>query len=155
LLNLLQNENADFRWWAVRALAAFDDERSTTSLIQSLADADLNVRQCAAIGLRIKPTPKALQALIVAMQDQDRLLARLAGDALTAIGSEAIHTLAEVLRQGNSAVRGEAARALAKMGDPATIASLFSALDDSSSVVQFWVEEGLNTLKIGMLFFDV
>ncbi len=154
LLNLLQNENADFRWWAVRALAVFDYEESTAALIQSLADVDLKVKQCAAIALRIKPTPKALQALIAAIHDQDQLLARLAGDALTAIGSNAIPYLAEELRLGNSAVRGEAARALAKMGDHATIGILFSALDDSSSIVRFWVEEGLNTLKIGMLFFD-
>lgn len=154
LLNLLQNENADHRWWAVRALAAFDDEPSSAGLIISLSDADHTVRQCAAIALRIKPTAKAIEALIDAIQDQDRLLARLAGDALTAIGSEAIPSLAEILRLGNSAVRGEAARALAKMEDQATIAFLFSALDDSSSIVRFWVEEGLNTLKVGMLFFD-
>jgi len=154
LLNLLQNENANHRWWAVRVLAAFDDEPSSTGLIKSLSDADHTVRQCAAIALRIKPTTKAIEALIDAIQDQDRLLARLAGDALTAIGSEAIAPLAEILRLGNSAVRGEAARALAKMEDQATIAFLFSALDDSSSIVRFWVEEGLNTLKVGMLFFD-
>lgn len=155
LLTLSQNENADHRWWAVRALAAFDNEQSTSALIRSLADADLSVRQCAAIALRKRATPMAMKALLDALQDQDRLLSRLAGDALTLIGAATIPDLAEILRNENSAVRGEAARVLAKMEDQATIAILFSALDDSSSIVRFWVEEGLNKLKVGMLFFDV
>lgn len=154
LLTLLQNENADHRWWVVRALAAFDGERSTTALIQSLSDSDFSVRQCAAIALRKNPSVNAMGALIIALQDQDRLLNRLAGDALTAIGSEAIPALAELLRTGNAAVRGESARALAKMEDQETIAILYSALEDSSSIVRYWVEEGLNMLKVGMVFFD-
>lgn len=154
LLTLLQMKNADHRWWAVRTLAAFDGERSTTALIQSLSDTDISVRECASIALRKNPSVKAMGALINALQHQDRLLARLAGDALTAIGPDAIPALADLLRTGNAAVRGESARALAKMEDQETIAILFSALEDSSSIVRYWVEEGLNMLKVGMVFFD-
>ena len=81
------------------------------------------------------------------------MLARLAGDALAAIGERALPALEETMRSSNPASRGEAARALAKMGIPAVIPILFSAAEDPSSIVQYWVEEGFERLGVGMVYF--
>ena len=44
-------EGCDARWWAARALAETGEEAATTLLIHALADADPDVRACAALAL--------------------------------------------------------------------------------------------------------
>lgn len=154
LLNLLDHENSDHRWWAVRALSGFSHSSATEALIQSLSDPDPGVRHCAAIGLRQIPTPDAIPPLIEALESDDRLFARLAGDALAAFGTPAIPALSKSLQSASPAVRGDAARALAMMEVPETISILFAAAEDPSTIVQHWIEEGLNRLGVGMIFFD-
>jgi HEAT repeat protein len=51
-------------------------------------------------------------------------------------------------------VRIEVVRALAKMQHPDAIGPLFRSIDDPSSLVQHWAEEGLDRLGIGMAFFQ-
>jgi hypothetical protein len=40
------------------------------------------------------------------------------------------------------------------MQEPETIAALFRAIDDPSSIVSHWAEQGLEDLDIGMVFFE-
>jgi HEAT repeat protein len=155
LLSLLEVENPDHRWWAVRALAAFEQPAALRGLVRALADRHhAAVRHCAAIGLREHPTPEALPLLISALHDEDRFLARLAADALAALGVRAIPELHKASQSATPAVRIEAVRALARMQEPETIAALFSAIDDPSSIVTHWAEQGLEDLGIGMVFFE-
>ena len=154
LLALLETENPDHRWWATRALAACPQPASRRGLCQSLEDADPAVRTCAAAALREQPCIEALSLLISALHAEDRLLARLAGDALIALGEKAIPALEKACQSQSPAVRIEAVRALAKMRHPQTIPALFKALDDASTIVVHWAELGLDDLGVGMVFFE-
>jgi len=153
LVNQLSSPDADQRWWATAALARIRSEAARASILQALGDEDASVRQCAAYALREQPAPQAIPALLAALSDSDRLLARLAGDALMALGEQAISPLTEALRDANPAVRIEAARALAAIDDPTVIAPLFAALDDPSALVVHWSELGLQRLGVGMVFY--
>ena len=149
----LNSTDPDHRWWAIRSLSYFRSSLVGDTLASALSDPDPTVQYCAALSLRHTPSPQAIPLLINALGSKDRLFARLAGDALTAIGKEAIPALAETLQSSCPASRGEAARALAKMGIADVIAILYSAAEDPSSIVQYWVEEGFERLGVGMVYF--
>lgn len=153
LTRLQSNPDEDQRWWATRALAACNHAQVQQALMHALADPSPAVRQCAALGLRTNPNPDAISLLLDALQAKDRLLARLAGDALVALGPLALEPLAQTLQEGSPAQRGEAARALASIDLPEAIPILYAAVDDPSSIVQYWIDEGLNRLGVGMVFF--
>jgi HEAT repeat protein len=153
LLEQLQSPEPDQRWWATAALTHIDREEARKALLESLKDEDTAVRQCAAFGLRRHPYVDAIPILLDLLGDQDRLLARLAADALAALGESAVSPLTEAMRSEDAAVRIEAARALASIDDPSVIAPLFAALDDASSIVTHWAEEGLQRRGVGMVFF--
>jgi HEAT repeat protein len=153
LRKLLNASQADTRWWAVRALAALPDPAAPAMLAQMLADPDLTVRQCAALGLRLRPDPQAVDALRAALSDDDPLLARLAGDALAASGALAVPGLLEIMQNGSQAARLQAVRALAIIGDTSSIPALFEALDEDSAWIEYWANEGLERMGVGMMFF--
>ena len=153
LLEQLQSQEPDQRWWATAALTHINSEEARKALLESLADEDTAVRQCAAFALRRHPYVDAIPTLLDLLGDQDRLLARLAADALAALGECAVSPLTEALRSEDAAVRIEATRALASIDDPSVIAPLFTALDDDSSLVTHWAEEGLQRRGVGMVFF--
>lgn len=154
LLEQLQSDNVDQRWWATAALALIDHPDARRAIIDGLDDVDASVRQCSAFGLRQQPNPEAIPHLIYALGDHDRLFARLAADALSALEDQAITPLTEALRAPESTVRSEAARALSMINDPSVIPPLFAALDDPSPLVVHWAEQGLTRLGVGMTFFD-
>jgi HEAT repeat protein len=154
LLELINSENSDHRWWAVRALAALNVPRARQAVSGALHDEDLMVRQCAALGLRHHPDRAAIPDLIGLLASPDRLLARLAGDALAALEIDAMDALTRVARSDNPAARIEATRALALMAAPDATGPLFAALDDRSSMVVHWAEVGLERRGLGMTFFQ-
>jgi HEAT repeat protein len=100
------------------------------------------------------PTPSAIPALVNALQDPDRLVARFAADALVAIGVSAIPALSQSMQASDPAVRIEAMRALAAIESPNALHALFDALDDPSSLVCYWAEQGLERLGVGMVYFQ-
>jgi HEAT repeat protein len=87
------------------------------------------------------------------LADKDALTRRLAGDALVAIGSEAVPQLMQTMQRRDHLVRLEAVRALAKIGDQRSIQALFEALEDSSALIEYWASEGLEKMGVGMVFF--
>ena len=149
----LSHPEAEVRWWVVRALAEVQDERVPELLVRALADPDKGVRWCAGLALRKHPSPHATQALIGMLVEEDALTRRLAGDALVAIGSEAVPGLLEAMQGGDQRVRVEAVRALAKIGDPRAIPALFEALDEGSALIEYWANEGLEKMGVGMVFY--
>jgi HEAT repeat protein len=153
LLRLLDNPDPDIRWWAVRALAQFKQNSAGQGLLRALSDPDPSVRYCAALSLRLSPFPPAIPTLITLLEGTDRLLARLAGDTLTTHGKEAIPALSEALTSSDPAVRGETSRSLAKMEIQDALPALFSASEDPSPIVQYWIEEGFERLGVGMVLF--
>lgn len=154
LVEALNTPVADHRWWIVRALAEFDHPAAREALVSALSDAKVFVRQCAALGLKQNPATEAVPALVELLSEQDRLLARLAADALAAVGPEAVQALDGAARHSDPAVRIEAVRALAIMDHPDAIGPLFKSIDDPSTMVTHWAEEGLDRLGIGMAFFS-
>jgi len=121
--------------------------------VGALSDADNGVRWCAGLALRTHPSNQSLPALGEMLGDQDALSRRLAGDALVAIGNPAAPVLMDAMQQNNPLVRLEAVRALAKIGDERAIPALFEALDDSSALIEYWANEGLEKMGVGMVFF--
>lgn len=154
LIELSASPIADYRWWAIRALAAFPHAEAQDQMTASLTDNDSSVRQCAALALKFQPSPSATDQLIEQLASEDQLLARLASDALAAIGSAAVPQLSLAAKHEDPQIRIQAVRALALMEAPEAIAPLFKSIDDPSSMVNYWAEEGLDRLGIGMVFFN-
>jgi HEAT repeat protein len=152
LLALLAAPDVDTRWWCVRALVEMDAEGARTAVRQALGDADPSVRQCAALGLRGAIRLEDVEALLPALGDSDPLVRRLAGDALSALGAEAVRPLSAAARATNPAVRIEAMRALARCGRPEAIPALLACLEDPSALVHHWAERGLEDLGQGMIY---
>lgn len=159
LRELLASQNGkstaevDARWWAVRVLAEIPGPETSQALCAALQDPDASVRQGAALGLRSQPDPGCIPALISALNDSDPLTAQMAGDALIALGSEAVLALIDTLENGPAPSRLGAARALALIGDPQAIPALFKCLDTESMVLEHWASEGLDRMGVGMSFF--
>jgi len=150
---LLHSPDADRRWWAARALAEIPAPEVPGLLLQALGDDELAVRQCAALGLRRQPVERAVPALVEALSSPDYLLSNLAGDALIAIGSPAVPALIEVMQAGVQAARLIAARCLAMIGDHRAIPVLYEGLSEDSVMVEYWANEGLERMGVGMTFF--
>ena len=153
LLDLLASPNADSRWWAVRTLAEISDPQIPPRLRDALSDPDPAVRQCAALGLSQQPDSEAIPDLIAALNDDDRLIARLAADALGAIGEDAVPALLDIMQNGLHPARLEAVRSLAAIGDHRSIPVLFEALDEDSALIEYWAQQGLERMGVGMTFF--
>lgn len=88
----------------------------------------------------------------MALSDPDTLVARLASQALVAIGAEAVPDLLEVLQNGTHPARLEAVRALAQIGDRRAIPLLMKVLEEDSTILHYWAENGLNRLGLGMVY---
>lgn len=154
LRELIHHPLVETRWWAVRALAEIPDEAVVSLLMQALKDDDLAVRQCAALGLQLHPDERAIPSLMEALEADDPLLVRLAGNALAAIGASATPALLEKLDQSPPRTKLEMVRALALIGDQRSIPTLFEALDSDSMLIEYWANEGLERMGVGMVFFD-
>ncbi len=152
LLELAHAFDSDRRWWALRTLALIPAPQAKAALIHALGDPDITVRQCAALGLRYQPTFEAVPALLEALASQDKLLARLAADALIAIGHQAVPDLILTVKNGNQTARLEAVRALALIGDPRAIPVLYNVLSEESTFMEYWATEGLDRMGIGITF---
>ena len=153
LFDLSNSSDPEKRWWALRALAVIPHPNVLLRLQRGLHDPDLAVRQCAALGLSQQSATEAIPDLIILLDDQDRLLARLASDALIASGSQAVPVLIETLENGSQFAKIEAVRALALIGDKSAIPALFKTWQEGSAIVQHWAEEGLDRMGVGMQFF--
>ena len=148
---LLDSPEIDARWWAIRTLAQMADPPSDW-LIAALADQATEVRQCAALALYHHPDVNAIPSLVRLLAEPEPVSAELAADALCAIGSEALPSLLEVLENGPYKARVEAVRALAVIRDPRAVPALVAALEEDSLSMQFWAEEGLERLGLGMVY---
>lgn len=153
LFDLIDSADPEIRWWVMRTLAVIPHSEVPPRLQDALQDPDPAVRQCAALGLGRQPSAEAISSLIVVLSDQDRLLARLGGDALIAISNEAVPDLIKTLENESQSAKIEAARALALIRDKNAIPALFEAWQKESVMIQYWAEEGFDRMGVGMQFF--
>lgn len=154
LLELLGSSDANTRWWATWTLASLPDLDVGHILRGLLKDPDNTVRQCAALALREHPSCDAIPELVELLEEQDPILARLAAAALIACGREAVPALLEVFQTGSQKARLEAVRALATIGDERAIPALYKAYQEGSAVMEYWANEGLDRLGLGMVLFN-
>jgi HEAT repeat protein len=150
---LVKSNDVDTRWWAVRALAGFEQvDETIRELVAALDDESTEVRQAAAMALCHHPHPQAISPLIQALSDPDPMTANLASRALGLIGAEATPALLDALKNGMGSAKMEAARALAEIKDPRAIPGLMQALQTDSALLQYWISNGLDKMGLGMVY---
>lgn len=153
LAGLLHDPNPETRWWAARSLAEISLPEATAHLLTALQDPDESVQHCALLGLRQHPVPENVAVLCDFVHAANPMTAHLATDALIAIGAPAVPPLLQMLKNGEAAVRIQAARALAKIADTRSIAGLFDLYENDSTLLEYWAEQGLEKMGVGMQFF--
>jgi HEAT repeat protein len=162
LLDLTHSPEVDSRWWAIRTLAQ-SPHCPTEWLVPFLEnDPAPEVRQCAALGLAVKADESAVQSLIQALSDADSMVGSLAMTALVRIGSAAVPSLIETVKrrpatygsaEGNiQSARIFALRALAEIKDHRAIPIMMKVMDEDSSLLQHWAQEGLERLGLDMIY---
>ena len=104
--------------------------------------------------MRNRPDSDVIPILTQFLGDEHSLLSRLAVDALIAIGKDATPALLEILEYSDNIARLASVQALAKIGDYASVSSLFLQLDSNSAIMDYWANEGLKKMGIGMSFFE-
>lgn len=154
LHKLIGTQNIEGRWWATRALAGFPQTEAGELLSAGLQDPETSIRYCAALVLSKRPHAPAIPELIKILSNSDPLFARLAGDALVAVGGEAVEPIITTLESLAPTAQVEAVRALALIGDPRAISALFKLVDSDSPTLEHWVSEGLERMGVGMRFFE-
>lgn len=152
LLDLTHSSDVDSRWWALRTIAQSPHCR-TEWLVPFLAsDPSPEVRQCAALGLAVRPDESATQSLIQALSDEDSMVGSLAANALVKIGSAAVPSLIEIVKGTQQSARIHALRALAEIKDHRAIPVMMEVMKEDSALLQHWAKEGLDRLGLDMVY---
>lgn len=151
LLDLTRSSEADHRWWGLRVLAQSPHSQAEW-LVPFLNDPAREVRQCAALGLAIKPDESATQTLVQALNDEDSMVNSLAVNALVKIGNAAVPSLIEVVKSAPQAARIHALRALAEIRDHRAIPVMMKVMEEDSALLQHWAKEGLDRLGLDMVY---
>lgn len=151
LHDLLDSQDADQRWWALRTLAQGPQSQAQV-LLPYLKDPVVEVRQAAALGLCSHPDEVAIKPLIQALTDADSIVSGLACSALVVIGKPAVPLLLEIPWDASQMARINATRALAEIEDHRAIPALMASLEDDSIMIQHWAEEGLERLGLNMVY---
>lgn len=155
LLDLTRSPDVDHRWWGLRLLAQSPHARAGW-LVPFLKDPAREVRQCAALGLAIKPDESAVAALIEALRDEDSMVSSLAVNALVKIGNAAVPSLIDIVKavepNASQAARIHALRALAEIRDHRAIPVMMKVMEEDSALLQHWAKEGLDRLGLDMVY---
>jgi len=151
LRDLTQSSEVDHRWWSLRVLAQ-SPEAQAEWLIPFLSDPAREVRQCAALGLAIKPDESAVEPLVQALRDEDSMVSSLAVNALVKVGGVAVPALIEVVKNAPQSARIHALRALAEIRDHRAIPVMMKVMEEDSALLQHWAKEGLDRLGLDMVY---
>ena len=151
LLDLTRSPEVDHRWWGLRVLAQSPHAQAGW-LVPFLNDPAREVRQCAALGLAIKPEESAAQPLVQALSDEDSMVSSLAVNALVKIGKAAVPSLIDIVKSGAQSARIHALRALAEIRDHRAIPVMMKVMEEDSALLQHWAKEGLDRLGLDMVY---
>lgn len=151
LLDLTRSPDVDSRWWSLRVLAQSPLAR-TEWLVPFLKDPAPEVRQCAALGLSVRPDENATQPLVHALNDEDSMVGTLAANALVKIGSAAVPPLIVAVKTAPQSARIHALRALAEIRDHRAIPVMMQVMNEDSVLLQHWAKEGLERLGLDMVY---
>lgn len=148
---LTHSSEPDHRWWGLRVLAQSPHAQAEW-LVPSLSDPAREVRQCAALGLAIKPGESAVEPLVQALSDEDSMVSSLAVNALVKVGAAAVPSLIEVVKHAPQSARIHALRALAEIRDHRAIPVMMKVMEEDSVLLQHWAKEGLDRLGLDMVY---
>jgi hypothetical protein len=151
LLDLTRSSDVDHRWWGLRVLAQSPHAKSEW-LVPFLNDPAREVRQCAALGLAIKPEESATQPLVQALSDEDSMVSSLAVNALVKIGKPAVPALIDIVTGATQSARIHGLRALAEIRDHRAIPVMMKVMEEDSALLQHWAKEGLDRLGLDMVY---
>lgn len=151
VLELLDSQITEHRWWAVRTLAGMASP-PLAILTAALSDAESEVRAAAALALAAHPSPDSINALVTALSDEDGLVAVLAVNGLAKIGQQAVPALLEAYDVAPPRGRIQIMRALAELKDHRAIKLMMNALEADSAAIQYWAQEGLERLGLNMVY---
>jgi HEAT repeat protein len=172
LVAALKHRNKAVRWAAADALGKIADPRAAKALVAALGDPDQHFRRSAAEAL-IKISGGAFRPLAAALVNGNPARRQLAVEVLdrtgwspdrseagarywiakrqwsrcVEIGGRAVKPLLWALESADEQGRGEAARALGRIGDPRAVQPLRAALADPDALVRNSAAEALK--KIG------
>lgn len=154
LMDLTHASDADSRWWAIRTLAASPLVQTEWLLPFLLNDPAPEVRQCAALGLALKPDEIAIRPLVQALSDADAMTANLAMNALIKMGKDSVPSLIECVKakESQQSARILALRALAELRDHRAIPVMMQVMEEDSVLLQHWAKEGLERLGLDMVY---
>ena len=151
ILDLTRSGDVDHRWWGLRVLAQSPHAQAEW-LVPFLKDPAREVRQCAALGLAIKPDESAIEPLVQALSDEDSMVSSLAVNALVKIGGAAVPSLIDTVKSGSQVARVHALRALAEIRDHRAIPVMMKVMGEDSALLQHWAKEGLDRLGLDMVY---
>lgn len=152
LLDLTRSPDMDTRWWALRTLAQSPHCRTEWLVPFLTQDPAPEIRQCAALALAGKADESATGSLVQALTDADGMVGSLVATALVRIGGAAVPSLIEVVKQGPQSARILALRALAEIKDHRAIPIMMKVMEEDSSLLQHWAQEGLERLGLDMIY---
>ena len=115
--------------------------------IEDLLHQKKNIRLNAAKILGDMSYPKSINALILTLRDNNKLVRREASTALSRMGQLAVDPLIEILDDEDWRVRGAAAWALGNLKDDAAIEPLEALLEDESGYVRAGAVNAINSIK--------
>jgi HEAT repeat protein len=145
LIRALEQENADVREDAAKALGRIGDPRAVEPLIAALKDGDDEVRTGAAVALRAFQDDRAIDALITALKDEDKDVRRYSAYSLGEIGDlRAVEPLIAAFKDEDHP--SAPAKALGKIGDPRAVELLIAALKDESWGIRDTAAEALGQI---------
>lgn len=122
-------------------------KESVDALMYALSHRKKNIRLNAAKILGSISNPKSIDALILTLRDNNKLVRREASTALSRMGQIAVDPLIEILDDEDWRVRGAAAWALGNLKDDAAIEPLEALLEDESGYVRAGALNAINSIK--------
>ncbi len=141
LISALEDSDRTVRQWAASAIGSIGhpSDEALAALTRTLTtDEERVVRANCARALGSLRDPRAIEALIQALDDDADLVRRSAASAIGYIGyplDEAIAALVKTLTTDEERdVRASCADALGNLGDPRALEALIQALDDDENV---------------------
>lgn len=145
---LAKAPDPDTRWRALAALRIVGTPQAA-AIAAALSDSDEGIRAGATVVLGELHAAEATPDLVNCLADASPLVANRATEALQRIGEEAVPALCAALTDERDAVRVHAAKALATIQSPQSVAPLCQAyLHDPNYLVQHYAAEALTALGV-------
>ena len=130
---------------AANALVAIG-QPSIEPLVEILQEDDWNVCEIATMLLGKIGGDRAIEALILALKNDNLNLRKIAAEALVEIGEPSVELLVAALKNTDQNVQKLAAKALGEIGDERAIKPLVKALENSSKIDK---EIAISLVKLG------